>query len=82
MGYLPVVHYPKRTNKDLYNNLTHQCIAMNIDLLNECPDLETVNNEYGIVVDALFGFSFKPPVRNEFINIMNVLKSTSTPMAR
>lgn len=32
----------------------------------------------GIIVDALFGFSFKPPVRQDFLPFMDLLVSASS----
>lgn len=78
-GYSPEVYYPKRTDKPLYSNLTHQCAAMNIPILDELPN----NAErIGLFVDALFGFSFKPPVRKEFVPVIDLLKSGNAPIAR
>lgn len=36
--------------------------------------------DYRVIVDALFGFSFKPPVREGFLPIVDILKSTSVPV--
>lgn len=81
-GYKTQVYYPKKTDKPLYHNLTHQCEAMNIPILNDLPNKNDLENQYGLIVDALFGFSFKPPVRQEFIPVIELLKSTSIPVAR
>ena len=35
---------------------------------------------YDVVVDALFGFSFRPPVRPEFEEIMRALKASKAPI--
>lgn len=32
-NYNPVVYYPKQTDKELYRNLTHQCLSMNIPVM-------------------------------------------------
>nr|CAG4652066.1 EOG090X0AXR [Triops cancriformis] len=72
-GFLPKIFYPKRPAKPLYQNLTKQCEVMQIPLLDRCPTLAQVSSTYDVVVDALFGFSFKPPVRKEFAEIMEVL---------
>ena len=37
--------------------------------------------DYSVIVDALFGFSFKPPVRENFLPILAALSQTSTPIA-
>uniref|UniRef100_A0A8D8F5D0 NAD(P)H-hydrate epimerase n=1 Tax=Culex pipiens TaxID=7175 RepID=A0A8D8F5D0_CULPI len=80
MNYEPHVYYPKQTEKVLFVNLQHQCESMGIAVRQECPTLEAVNREFGLVVDALFGFSFKPPVREAFAPIMGVLEKTTVPI--
>lgn len=76
-GYSSEVYYPVQTNKLLYCNLVHQCISSNVPVSNSLP--KNING-YDILVDALFGFSFKPPVRPTFLNIMDVLKNTNKPI--
>jgi NAD(P)H-hydrate repair Nnr-like enzyme with NAD(P)H-hydrate epimerase domain len=53
---------------------------MDIEFLKESPSGETPEGNYCLIVDALFGFSFKPPVRPEFQNMMNFLKKTQVPI--
>lgn len=80
-GYLPELYYPKKTNNQLYKNLLHQCLENNISLLNDNVDeIVARQSEYGLIVDALFGFSFKPPVREAFIPIINLLENSDTPI--
>uniref|UniRef100_A0A1L8DZV7 NAD(P)H-hydrate epimerase n=1 Tax=Nyssomyia neivai TaxID=330878 RepID=A0A1L8DZV7_9DIPT len=81
MGYKPVIYYPKQTATVLYQNLTHQCEKMNIEFVQEAPTKEEIDEKYSIVIDALFGFSFKPPVRESFAAIMKSLMDTRTPIA-
>lgn len=81
-GYDAQVYYPKRTDKPLYHNLVHQCVSMNIPLLEKIPVNREVEEKYGLIVDALFGFSFKPPVRAAFVPIIDLMKSTKLPVAR
>lgn len=76
-GFVPSIFYPKRTNKDLYYNLAHQCQAMDIVFLDALPTEDDVNKTFDLIVDALFGFSFKPPVRPEFEDVLRTLKHTS-----
>lgn len=80
--YKTEIYYPKRTEKTLYQNLTVQCENMGINFINECPALTTVEEEYSLIVDALFGFSFKPPVRETFAPILDLFKRTKVPIAR
>lgn len=82
MGYAPSIVYPKRTDKELYKNLTHQCTAMDIHIYDTSADAETANGQFALIVDALFGFSFRPPVRPEFADIMATMRQTSLPLVR
>lgn len=54
---------------------------MGIPLLDKTPSLDEVNGSYGVLIDAIFGFSFRPPVRKDFIEIMDITKQTSIPVA-
>lgn len=80
-GYCPDIYYPVRTNKELYHNLVRQCEKSELIFLDECPKLEDVNENYGVIVDSLFGFTFKPPVRRTFVDIMQILLETKLPVA-
>nr|CAG4641937.1 EOG090X0AXR [Eurycercus lamellatus] len=79
-GYKPEIFYPKRPEKKLYINLTKQCEMFDIPFLKDCPELEEMNTNYSLVVDALFGFSFKPPVRPDFTQIIHNLVNTNLPI--
>ncbi|XP_034105228.1 NAD(P)H-hydrate epimerase isoform X1 [Drosophila albomicans] len=81
MGYKPVIYYPKPTPKQLYENLAYQCQRMDICSIAECPSLETAGDSYDLIVDALFGFSFKPPVRPDFVPVVELLQQTKLPIA-
>merc|ERR1719187_2398306 len=78
LGFSPHIFYPKRTDKELYNNLVHQCQQMDIRFLEELPD---VLDKYTVIVDALFGFSFKPPVRQQFVEVLEKISKTEVPVA-
>lgn len=76
-GYSTEVYYPVQTDKPLYCNLVHQCVTSNVPVSDCLP--ENING-FDLLVDALFGFSFKPPVRPKFLNVMNALKTTNKPI--
>lgn len=78
-SYSPEIFYPKRTAKTLYENLTKQCELFEIPFLTACPVTEDLNSKYSLVVDALFGFSFKAPVRKEFTEIIDNMLHMCTP---
>lgn len=81
-GYKTQVFYPKRTANTLYQNLVHQCESMNIPILSVLPGMDDFARKFGLIVDALFGFSFKPPVRQEFVGVIELMKNTTVPIAR
>lgn len=80
-GYNPTVFYPKRTNKQLYLNLTKQCQKMDIPFLSFLPsEPQLVANAYNVIIDALFGFSFKGPVRPEFASVIETMMKSQLPI--
>lgn len=80
MNFKPSIYYPKRTEKVLFQNLLHQCKSMGIEILDSCPDTVSVMS-YQLIADALFGFSFKPPIRDTFLDVMNLMVETKVPIA-
>ncbi|XP_046407829.1 NAD(P)H-hydrate epimerase [Ischnura elegans] len=79
-GYCPAIFYPKPTPKPLYENLTIQCKTLDIPFLDHLPNQEDLKSNYALVVDALFGFSFRPPARQQFAEILSVLRNVSVPI--
>ncbi|MEQ2191865.1 hypothetical protein XENOCAPTIV_003553, partial [Xenoophorus captivus] len=45
------------------------------------PQAKVINEAYNLVIDAIFGFSFKGAVREPFGSILDVLKKTTVPIA-
>ena len=81
-GYRPTIFYPKKPNKALFNNLTTQCEKMDIPFLSYLPsDPVLLRDSYNLIVDALFGFSFKGPARPEFADIIDRFKKSEVPIA-
>lgn len=81
-GYEPAVFYPKRPSKPLFEGLTTQCQKMDIPFLSEFPaEAELIDGAYSLVVDAIFGFSFKGAVREPFNSILKTLKHVTIPIA-
>ena len=79
-GYNPSVFYPKRTNKGLYHNLTKQCQKMDIPFLSFLPEPQLVFTAYNAIIDAVFGFSFKGPMRSEFETVVETMISSKLPI--
>ncbi|KAM8921200.1 NAD(P)H-hydrate epimerase [Pelodytes ibericus] len=81
-GYEPAIFYPKRPSKTLFENLTTQCQKMDIPFLTEFPqEAQVIDEAYNMVIDAIFGFSFKGAVREPFGSILNTLKQITIPIA-
>ncbi|VDL72591.1 unnamed protein product [Nippostrongylus brasiliensis] len=68
-GFDPVVVFPKPSKTDLMNALVTQCSGMGIEVLPSLPELD----DFSLIVDAFFGFSFKPPVREPFGEIIETV---------
>ncbi|XP_070178537.1 NAD(P)H-hydrate epimerase-like isoform X2 [Littorina saxatilis] len=74
-GFTPSIFYPKQPPKQLFQNLTTQCKKMNMAFVESLPeDKAGLTNAYDLIVDALFGFSFKGPPRPQFADILDKLK--------
>uniref|UniRef100_G3ND64 NAD(P)H-hydrate epimerase n=1 Tax=Gasterosteus aculeatus TaxID=69293 RepID=G3ND64_GASAC len=80
-GYEPTILYPKRPNKPLFQGLTTQCQKMEIPFLTEMPEAAVIDEAYNLVIDAIFGFSFKGEVREPFGSILDLLKKMTVPVA-
>ncbi|OBA20359.1 YjeF N-terminal domain-like protein [Metschnikowia bicuspidata var. bicuspidata NRRL YB-4993] len=79
----PVVFYPKRPQKDLYVRLTKQLEDMGVRSVNDV-DLVKKLLEAGstkVIIDALFGFSFRPPLRAPFDELVGYLSANSAKLA-
>ncbi|XP_053387118.1 NAD(P)H-hydrate epimerase-like isoform X2 [Mercenaria mercenaria] len=80
-GYKPTIFYPKRPNKPLFDSLYKQCEGLDMPVLSFFPsEAHLITDSYNFVVDALFGFSFKGPVRPEFESVMETLKKVESPI--
>ncbi|UYV71115.1 APOA1BP [Cordylochernes scorpioides] len=79
-GYEPSLFYPKQPSKPLFQQLTTQCQEMGIPSLSFLPESQLISDSYTLVIDALFGFSFRPPVRPEFVDVMSKLRRINVPL--
>ncbi|EKX54530.1 hypothetical protein GUITHDRAFT_156874 [Guillardia theta CCMP2712] len=79
-GYKPVVCYPKQTAKPLYQGLVTQLASLDVPVLQELPSAEAIERDFDVVVDAIFGFSFKGEIRAPFADIISTLKKISKPI--
>ncbi|EEB07372.2 YjeF family protein [Schizosaccharomyces japonicus yFS275] len=81
-GYKPVVYYPKPTPKDLYQRLCQQLRDLNVPVYtkHEDSDFRHLLTSSSLVVDALFGFSFKGPLRAPFDSILEAIIGSKLPV--
>ncbi|TKR94716.1 hypothetical protein L596_008971 [Steinernema carpocapsae] len=76
-GYDAVVLYPKPSKSELMQRLVIQYSRMGVETLEQLPP--TLSDFVG-VVDAIFGFSFRPPIRAPFDEIIATLCRQKTPI--
>jgi NAD(P)H-hydrate epimerase len=86
-GYKPSVVYPKPTNNALYKRLMTQCRNLAIPILDSLPATKSGDEKSSksqVVVDAIFGFSFKSnePIRAPYGDLIKWLASLPQPSAK
>lgn len=81
-GYSPLVICPKPGRSQLFQNLLVQCRKFDITIMETVPNQQERFNELGnLIVDSVFGFSFKPPNRNsDFAVLLNLMHAASSRM--
>jgi len=85
-GYKPMIWMPKPGSKDIYKRLHTQCANMGIPTLpasdNKLAEntLSTALAASDVVLDAIFGFSFKPPVRAPFDVALPLIARSGLPI--
>jgi NAD(P)H-hydrate epimerase len=77
----PIIYYPKRPAKPLFAGLVKQCQKMGLVFIDDMPKVVILDADFDVIIDALFGFSFVPPVRPTFEETMKSLSATKTPIA-
>ncbi|KAI9635376.1 YjeF N-terminal domain-containing protein [Dioszegia hungarica] len=78
--YKPTIYLPKPGSKDIYQRLLKQCENLEIPVLKSIEELEKGVKETDVILDAIFGFSFHPPLRRPFDRILALLGSSSAPI--
>ena len=71
--------YPKQTDKPLYHGLVKQLESLGISLVPAEQLLERpLTEQADVVMDAIFGFSFKGAPRPPFDQILDALRSVAS----
>jgi len=80
-GYEPTIYMPKPGKKDIYQRLTAQCNNLRIpNLPTEPPTSAVISDSFDVILDAIFGFSFQPPVRSPFDLVLPALSGAKVPI--
>lgn len=84
-GFDPVIVYPKQSKGQLFENLVKQCTDLEIsihDQLSSVLSAEFIGDseQYLLIVDALFGFSFTGPARPPFTDMISFMKTSNIPI--
>ncbi|KAK6202675.1 YjeF N-terminal domain-containing protein [Scheffersomyces amazonensis] len=75
-AYDPVLYYPKKSTKNqLYTNLLTQLVDLEVPEISTIEEVKqlVIDKNVNLILDALFGFSFKPPIREPFDDLISFL---------
>lgn len=77
-GYNPSIYYPKPSSKPLFQGLETQLKNLDIEFISS---LNSISN-YQLIIDSIFGFSFKPEggIREPFKQVIETVNETSIPI--
>jgi len=79
-GYKTSVFMPKPGSKEIYQRLKTQCDNMRIRTTSDLDSLKAALASSDVILDAIFGFSFKPPVRAPFDEVLPLLTRSKLPI--
>lgn len=82
-GYHPTVYMPKPGSKEIYKRLQTQCENMNIPIIPPSSSISPLQEalvKTDVILDAIFGFSFKPPIRSPFDQALPLLNRSGLPI--
>ena len=77
LGFRPAVHLPRPPKTPFFEALVQQCLSAEVEVAEELPSMD---GDYDVIVDALFGFSFRGPVRSPYDRVLSRLKATAVPI--
>ncbi|KAL7414179.1 YjeF N-terminal domain-containing protein [Mrakia frigida] len=79
-GYQTVVYLPKPGSKPLSAALLKQVQNLDLPVVSSLEDFEKELERADCVLDALFGFNFRPPLREPFTAVLPLLSRTKVPI--
>ncbi|KAI5953313.1 hypothetical protein KGF54_002684 [Candida jiufengensis] len=78
-AYEPIIYYPKKSTKiQLYANLVKQLQNLDVKEVSTLEEIKHLLNDksyngISLILDSIFGFSFKPPIREPFKDLISYL---------
>ncbi|WVQ97936.1 NAD(P)H-hydrate epimerase [Kwoniella sp. CBS 9459] len=79
-SYKPTIYLPKPGSKDIYKRLLKQCENLDIKVISDVDGFKTELGKSDVILDAIFGFSFEPPLRSPFDQVLKAITATSLPI--
>lgn len=79
-NYEPIVYQVADPKKDLYKQLTKQCSNLNIKIIKTIEEFKECYGRSDVVMDAIFGFSFHPPIRDPYQLLLNHISRNKLPI--
>lgn len=81
-AYEPIIYYPKQPDHQLYRNLVKQLDDLGVQQIRSFDNVRDLllrpQSLVGLIIDSLFGFSFHPPIREPFTEILQLLSQRSS----
>ncbi|KAI6219200.1 NAD(P)H-hydrate epimerase [Aphelenchoides fujianensis] len=77
-GFQPTILYPKKSKNELMGRLETQATKMGIEIVEELP--ADLGSKFDVILDGIFGFSFKPPLREPFGEILERVAKSGVPI--
>ncbi|KAK1926474.1 YjeF N-terminal domain-containing protein [Papiliotrema laurentii] len=79
-NYKPTIYLPKPGSKEIYRRLLKQVENLRIPVIKSEADFEKSLKEQDVILDAIFGFSFQPPLRPPFHTVLRLIKQSKLPI--
>ncbi|CDK24594.1 unnamed protein product [Kuraishia capsulata CBS 1993] len=79
-GYNPKVYYPKKSKGELFDGLQTQLKSFGVEFVGDGDEIRLEMQKTDQILDALFGFSFHPPIRAPFNEIVAIMSTTDKPV--
>eukprot|EP00474_Spongospora_subterranea_P000952 CRZ01410.1 hypothetical protein [Spongospora subterranea] len=77
-GTTPTVVYPISPKKEIYRNLIAQCKDCRISV-RDSISFDTLDRDFDMIIDAMFGFSFHGKIREPFEGLVNMINHSKLP---